>query len=172
MRCWNQFGLFVQYENDWCNNRCLCVAVENGNLFKIVFYDMSTHTLCTHDWTIECENERTNTHNDGCINSIAVGVQAPRINRSSNFVNPAPFPFNVPIMIMITYAFGYNLAACVTPSWIYLQNTKEHTHNGNNTDARLMTGAFNYLLASINFLHGACNHFHRQELRNLWEVEK
>lgn len=56
------------------------------------------------------------TYNDGCINSIAVGVQAPRINRSNNFVNPAPLPFNVPMIIMITYAFGYNLAACVTPS--------------------------------------------------------
>lgn len=58
------------------------------------------------------------TYKLGCINSIAVGVQAPRINRSINFVKPAPLPFNVPIIIIIIYAFGYNLAACVTPSCI------------------------------------------------------
>lgn len=27
MRCRNQFGLFVQYENDRCNDGCFCVAV-------------------------------------------------------------------------------------------------------------------------------------------------
>lgn len=59
------------------------------------------------------------TYNVGCMNSMAVGVHAPRINRSINLVKPAPLPFNVPMMIMTMYAFGYNFAACVTPSWIY-----------------------------------------------------
>jgi hypothetical protein len=32
------------------------------------------------------------TYKLGCMNSIAVGVQTPLINRSNNFVKPAPFP--------------------------------------------------------------------------------
>lgn len=40
------------------------------------------------------------------MNSIAVGVQAPRIKRSSNFVKPAPLPFNIPMIIIITYAIN------------------------------------------------------------------
>ena len=32
------------------------------------------------------------TYKLGCMNSIAVGVQTPLINRSNSFVKPAPFP--------------------------------------------------------------------------------
>ena len=60
------------------------------------------------------------TYKLGCINSMAVGVHTPLISLSINLVNPAPLPFNVPISIIIIYAFGYNLAACVTPSCTFL----------------------------------------------------
>lgn len=53
------------------------------------------------------------------MNSIAVGVHAPRMSRSISLVKPAPLPLSVPIMIMIIQAFGYNLAACPTPSYTF-----------------------------------------------------
>uniref|UniRef100_A0A1A9WFD5 Uncharacterized protein n=1 Tax=Glossina brevipalpis TaxID=37001 RepID=A0A1A9WFD5_9MUSC len=63
------------------------------------------------------------TYKEGCMNSMAVGVQAPRIKRSNNLVKPAPLPFMVPIIIIIIQAFGYNFAACVTPSYTFLALT-------------------------------------------------
>lgn len=45
-------------------------------------------------------NDGHKIYNDGCKNSIAVGVQAPRINLSNSFVNPAPFPLKLNIEIL------------------------------------------------------------------------